>query len=335
MLVSFVIDADSFKPELAWTQAQLTANHRSLLDVWQRIGLLTHDNDTFEGSKLNQAIQSLPQKIRPLWQEILMRVPVRAKGDGWDGTVVAANIGQLRAAIPLALVDDAHAEVEFGFAEDDLFKSCAEAPEVELCRFSAAGQARRFQQALSQSGVHILAGDRFSDIWDLRFKTLAAAPIKRIAIVDRYAVSQHFLCPNTHLSGLERFLRLLDRDSTGARHVALFSAWTEEMSQGSRKTIQDIEAELRMVMNRLPVKNVKRLKITMLPNTAFRDDGHDRFLRFGEYVWDLGLGLEVLEGAFSAKRSSATFKTGVPVTGYKDIEQELSGRPQAISVEIA
>ena len=76
MLVPFVIDADSLAPDPAWTSAQHRACHKSLLDVWQRIGLLAHDGDSFDSSRLKSAIQQLPQNLRPLWQEVLQRVPL-------------------------------------------------------------------------------------------------------------------------------------------------------------------------------------------------------------------------------------------------------------------
>jgi len=332
MLVPFVIDADSFAPDPAWTPAQVRTYHESLLDVWQRIGLLVYDADSFENSKLKKAVQQLPQKLRPLWQEMLERAPLRACGIRWDGTVSFDNICQLSRITSLAFVDDARAEVEFGLTEDDLSKPAAGAPDIEVCRFISAGQARAFQQALAQSAIHIEVGDKFSDIWALRFRSLAAAPIKRVTIVDRYAVSQHFCCPQTQLSGLERFLRLLDQDADGARHVTLLSAWTADLAQ---KKLTDVEAELRIAMSRLASKKVKRLKIIMVPNAGFRDDGHDRFLRFEEYVWNIGLGLEVFEGAFAAKRSSAAFKTGPPVAGYKKVERDLAGHHQTTSVEVS
>jgi hypothetical protein len=141
-------------------------------------------------------------------------------------------------------------------------------------------------------------------------------------------------CPQTRLSGLERFLRLLDSDATGQRHVTIYSAWTADLSGENRKTIEDIENELRIVFGRLSSGNIKRIKVVMVPNTGFRDDGHDRFIRFGDYVWDIGLGLEVLDGAYSTKRSSAGFKSGIAIGGYKAVEQDLAGNPDTKSREI-
>jgi len=307
-------------------------SHKSLLDVWQRIGLLAHDADTFENSKLKQVVNQLPQKLRPLWQAMLGRMPLRSCGGAWDGTVSNGNVAQLSGNIPLAIVDDAHAEVEFGLTEDELSKPAPGAADVEVCRIISAGHSHAFQHALVQSGIHIEVGEQFGAIWSSRFKSLASTSIKSIAIVDRYAVSRHFGSSQLQLSGLERFLRLLDQDANGDRHVALYSAWTSDLFQ---KNVADVAAELSIVMGRLPVKNVKSLKIFMCPNTAFRTDAHDRFVRFGEYVWDIGLGLEVFEGMAAANKSSASFKAGGSLVSYKKVEADLCGHNQATTALVS
>lgn len=334
MLVPFVIDADSLAPDPAWTATQQRACYNGLLDVWQRTGLLAHDGESLPASRLHRAVLALPQNVRPRWQEVLERSPLLST-PRWSGNVSANTLGDFADVARLALVDDARAEVEFGLDDD-----CDEALkpingiDVSVCRLLVAGQAKAIQMATALAGSHIEAGDKFQTTWDTRFKALAIAPIKLVSIVDRYAIGQHMACPQTKLSGLERFLRLLDRDATGQRHVTIYSAWTADLSGENRKSIDDIENELRLVFGRLPCKNIKRIRVVMVPNTGFRDDGHDRFIRFGDYVWDIGLGLEVLDGAYSAKRSSAGFKSGIAVVGYKGVEQDLAGNSDTKSREI-
>lgn len=334
MLVPFVIDADSLTPDPAWTPTQQRACYNGLLDVWQRAGLLAYDGDSLHASRLHKAVQALPQNVRPRWQEVLERAPLITTPT-WNGSVSAATLGDFSVIAQLALVDDTRAEIEFGFSDD-----CDEAPQpvsgtdVSVCRLLAAGQAQAFQAAITLAGTHIEAGDTFQATWGARFKALARAPIKLVSIVDRYAVGQHMACPQTKLSGLERFLRLLDIDASGDRHITIFSAWTADLSGENRKTIEDIETELRVVFGKLRCRNVKRIKVVMVPNTGFRDDGHDRFVRFGDYVWDIGLGLEVFDGAYSAKRSSAGFKSGAAIGGYKSVEQDLAGNADTKSREV-
>jgi hypothetical protein len=334
VLVPFVIDINSLTPEPDWTPAQQRACSNGVLDIWQRIGLLAHDGDELTGSKLFQAIQKLPQKIRPQWQEMLTRLPMLIT-PGWDGNVVNATVKDFATTARLALVNEVWAEAEFNIDEEnDEVVVQANGIDVAICRIIAASHAQEFQKALAISGTHIEAGDTFQKIWDCRFNTLAKAPIKLVTIVDRYAVGQHISHSQADLSGLERFLRLLDNSASGPRHLALYSAWTAELSGENRKTIHDIDTEIREVFGRLPKKNIKRLKILMASNTEFRDDGHDRFVRFGDYVWDIGMGLEVFDGAFASSRSSAGFNTGLVVDSYKQVETDLSGHRDTKTCEI-
>lgn len=332
MLVPFVIDADSLAPDPAWTPTQQRACYNGLLDVWRRVGLLAHDGDSLHASRLYQSVQALPQKVRSLWEEVLKRSPLLTTPQ-WNGSVSATTLDDFAGVAQLALVDDTRAVVEFGFDDecDEALRQGNDGIDVSICRLLAAREAEAFQAATTLAGKHIEAGDTFQETWDTRFKTLANAPIKLISVVDRYAIGQHMACPQNRLSGLARFLRLLDKDATGHRHVTIYSAWTADLS---RKTIDDIDAELRVVFGKLPRKNVKRIKVFMVPNTGFRDAGHDRFVRFGDYVWDIGLGLEVFEGPFSAKRSSAGFKSDTAIDGYKSVEQDLAGNGDTKSREI-
>lgn len=325
MLVPFVIDTDSLTPDPAWTPAQQRACYKGLLDVWQQIGLLAHDGSTLNSSRFYQAVQALPQSVRPQWQAMLSRAPVLTTPT-WNGTVSVANLGNFSNTAQLAFVDDTRAEVEFNLSDNCDEANCStNGISINICRLLAANQALAFQDSIALAGIHIEAGDTYQATWDSRFNALAKAPIKLVSIVDRYAIGQHMVCPQTKLSGLERFLRLLDSNATGPRHLTVYSAWTAELSGENKKTIDDIEKELRLVFSRLTNKKVQRINVYMVPNTGFRDDGHDRFVRFGDYVWDIGLGLEVFDGAFAVRRSSAGFKSGVAVAGYKQVEEDLAG----------
>jgi len=334
MLVPFVIDADSLAPDQGWTPTQQRACYNGLLDVWQRTGLLAHDGDSLSASRLHHAVQSLPQNIRTRWQEVLERAPLLTTPH-WNGSVSVTTLGDFAGVAQLALVDDTRAEVEFGFDDecDEALRPC-NGIDVSVCRLLAAGQANAFQAATALAGKHIEARDPFQATWNTRFKALAIAPIKLVSVVDRYVIGQHMACPQTRRSGLDRFLWLLDNDATGHRHITIYSAWTADLSGTNKKTIADIEAELRVVFGKLPRKNIKRIKVFMAPNSSFRDNGHDRFVRFGDYVWDIGLGLEVFDGPYSAKRSSAGFKSGTAIGSYKSVEQDLAGNGDTKSMEI-
>lgn len=334
MLVPFAIDAESLTPDGDWTPAQQLACHRSLLDTWQKIGLLAHDGQVFQNSRIKAAIDALPQKLRPLWQELIERLPVVPCDSDWDGIACNNNgcLDSLAESVKVVLLDDTKAEVEFGLDEAELTCTLASHPSLEICRILAAAQAKTFSEALIVAGQHIPAGQTYTDLWRTRFERLAKAPIKQITIVDRYAVSQHYECPQDKLSGLERFLRLLDADAPGKRYVTLYSAWTPELNQRN-VALDDVQAEVNAILGHLPRRVTRRVKIVMLPNNAFGDLHHDRFIRFGEYVWDIGLGVKVFEGAFVAETSTTSFKTGLQVTTYKGSEEVLSRDARAREIE--
>jgi len=336
MLVPFAIDAESLDPDGGWSPAQVVTCHKNLLDTWQRIGILVHDGDDFVGSRLRQAIDALPLKLRLLWQELVERLPMLPADPQWDGIARNnnGNLDALATSANVALLDDVKAEVEFGLDETELSRVLPSHPGLELCRLLAAPQAQFFEDALSFSGQHIPANQTYSELWASRFAVLARAPIKRITIVDRYAVSQHYECPQDRLSGLERFLRLMDYDATGRRYVTLYSAWTSELNQ-LKVTLEDIRTELREILGHLPKGHVKHIKIIMLPNADFGHLHHDRFIRFGDYVWDIGLGVKVFEGAFVAEQSTAGFKAGLQADSYKQAEAGLSAHVRAKYIDVA
>jgi hypothetical protein len=333
MLVPFVIDADSLSPDPVWTPAQSRSCHKDLLDVWQQVGLLVHDSDRFDGSRLNLAVQKLPQGLRALWLEALEHVPLRPAANGWAGSVSQADVAKIHVLAKLALVDDTRAEVEFSMSvnDDEISITPQNGSNLDICRLLTANQAAHFRKALGITGIHIEASDTYEVIWETRFHALAAAPLKLVSIVDRYAMKQHIECPQTKLSGIERFLRLLDRDAAGPRHVTVFSAWTAELHG---KSMTQLEQDIRNVLARLPNKNVKRVKLHMVPNEAFGKEAHDRFIRFGRYVWDLGSGMSVFDGPSAAARCAASFKTGTMIRSYEDAERNLANADKAKFVEV-
>jgi len=322
MLVPFVIDADSLTPDPSWSAAQALSYNRSLLNIWKKIGLLVYDGESLDGSKIYQSVKQMPQKIRPLWIEMLETAPIKSCA-GWKGSVTLDRLSEFSEQAKLALVDDTRAELEFNITEDGLDGSVlADNGDlvVDICRLIASDKARQFTTALEMADGHIEPGSTFQNTWDLRFKKFAFVNIKRISIIDRYALPNHISHDQSQLSGLERFLRLLDEDARGRRYVTLFSANVKKLNT---KSIQDIESNLQILLSRLPRKNIKKIKVFLLPNHYFGKMSHDRFVKFGNYVWDLGVGLDIFDGGSSKIRSAATLKSWESVKSYKNVEDEL------------
>ena len=334
MLVPFVIDVESLSPDPAWTPAITRKCHLDLLQVCQSVGLLVHDGERFESSNLKRALDGLPSNLRSLWHAMLERSPPVPCRQGWLGSVTREVAPTICSFASAALVDDVRAEAEFGLSEDQDETTLAESDGggLAICRLVSVNHASVFKRALEKSEDFIEAGEPYEEIWRIRFRSLANAPtIKKIAIVDRYAVERHFRCPQHWLSGIERFLRLLDGDASGDRYVSLFAAWTAELRDKSQN---DVQTELAEVVSRLPRGKIRRLEVFMLPNSEFGTRARDRFVRFDRYVWDLGHGLDVFEGPTAHIRCSASFKTN-SADGYKRVESELENHPDTKRIKIS
>ena len=336
MLVPFAIDAESLSaPDLPWTAPAMRACSRNLLDFWRHLGLLVHDGERFDGSKLQQAVAGLPPNLRALWQAMLQHNPPIPGGAGWDGTLHPALSDALRATFDVGFVDDTKAFVEFGMTEeqDEALLPRAEAPACVVCRLSLAHQASVVAQAQTLAQQNIQAGETWQTIWRTRFHRLAAAPsplVKVVTIVDRFALERHVRGKRHSLSGLERFLRELDKDAPAARSVWLYTALTPALAQIGRDELQD---ELARVLGRLTHHRLRWLKLCLIDNTVFGRLMPDRYVRFNGYVWTLGHGLECLEGPQATRLNLASFKTSG--NDLKQLEQELLAHAEPVKIHAA
>jgi hypothetical protein len=261
-----------------------------------------------------------------------------------SGAVAPDTVSDIGGVVSVGLVDDTRAFVEFEIGEDQdekLVLTAGGRP-LAICRLCAANHASVFQQATQIANRSIEAGERYEAIWEPRFKSLASAAcesVKKISIVDRYTVEQFFKCiaiPG-RVSGLERFLRLLDQDAGGVRYVSVFAEKTDTLSANLRNEFGGvrvaIETKFSELLRRLPAGNVKRLQVHMVPSDGIRMHARDRFVRFGPYRWDLGHGLDVFQGPAARHGCSASFNG--EWASAKRVEDALETYGGAVRVKIA
>lgn len=337
MLVPFAIDAHSLDPDVAWTPATIRTCYQGFLDAWERYGLLVHDSEQFENSVLFKTISTaaLPPKIKIPLLALLERNPPVPCGNAWGGVITPETILSCAPSAAIALIDDTHAMLDFGFGDDEderpLQTNAGES--IDICRFQSVRRAAVFRRADALASKHIEPNDTWQNIWSSRFAGLAGAPIKHISIVDRYAAKQHSFCSQTQLSGLARFLKQLCGANGIKRTITVFSAWTEDLKRS--RSFDDIKREVGEIVQNLGLASIRRLTLCILPDTEFGRLAHDRFIRFGEsYVWDIGIGLDAFQGPCAGRSSSATFESGLAVPGYVEIEDGLRNAKEATQIRV-
>lgn len=341
MLVPFVIDADSLAPDPDWSPATLESCHDDTLDLWRRFGLLLHDGDSWEQSRLKEAVEKLPQKQRNLWQDMLKHFPsIRCSGD-WNGSVGAQTASALCSNAALALVNDFCAELEFEIPQDEreTIRRCSNGEQLVICRLQLGRHCSVVKSAHALATKDIEPGDTYKSIWDGRFHTLASATsgLKYVSIVDRYAIEQHFKCPRTYLSGLNRFLKLLNQESGLPTYLKVYSCLTKKWKEEVGVSIEDVSREVHHILDRLPRGGIKRLDVYMVPNDVFRREAHRRHVRFARdgfsgFVWQLDIGLRVFEGPVARERCGATFVLSDGT--HRRVEEELKNHKGTVKIKI-
>lgn len=334
MLVPFVIDADSLAPDNGQTPSKARQVHLDLLTVWQELGVLVHDGDKYQGSGLERAVGKLPQYLRSLWMKTLEHAPRLAFVGTWNGTLARESLTILSAQARLGLLDDTNAYIHFGLdenANEDEIQIELDDRAFSICRLHTANRATEFLAAAKLAKSEIRKGETYDEIWNSRIKPLAQAPVKHVSVVDRYAVMRHFQCKSHVLSGIERFIRLLESTATGPRYLTIYSAWTEEIRSLS---IEDINREFRYIINKNVRQHIGEINIIMVGNAEFGQESHGRFVRFDDHAWVIDVGIEVFEGPCAKVRSDSFFISGGEVREKKEREFALKACSTAKSTRV-
>jgi hypothetical protein len=335
MLVPFVIDCESLAPDCDWPDDVIVDVYGDLLSQWRLFGLLVHDGNKFEKSKLSDAVQNcLPYKFRDSWLRTRGKATMMG-AKGWDGHVVNEPkiLKKLSRICRVALVDEERAFAEFDFEEGQRSVCLDDYGGLEICRISKIARSNAFQQALALEKENIVKGELCQDVWNQRFHSLAISPIKTIVLVDRYAVKNLHNCVYVVSSGVARFLRHLNSCCNSKKHLKLISAWPS----GLGLTLSDIEPMLLEILSELSSDFIDRITLVMVPDPLMRQDGHDRFIRFGDYAWELTLGFSVLfEEEVVMRPMQATFKNQIASPHYSNTELELErhAKPKIITVRV-
>lgn len=334
MLIPFVIDVDGLKSDPGEEVFQTRAAHERVIDMWLQRGLLIVDEREDGESELLEVIERLPQKLRNYWLEA-WKNSLHLSVKGWDGVVTRDRLERLCAIdadgthqLRLAVVDDVRALEDFDLDEEELETAVCigEGTEITVSRMSSVDRSRPIRELEELASRDVERGESWKKIWEERFEILIEAPgLVYVNVVDRYALAGLWSAPQSRLSGLERFLKLVKDSAKEKRYVKIFSAITRDMGP---LALSEIEDELRKRCSYLSGGRLKKIDFYLLSDGEFGNISHDRFVRFGGkagagYVWDLGCGLEIFEAETAYRRSHARFEGRRHACCRRETEEEV------------
>ncbi|MGD0962014.1 MAG: hypothetical protein ABSB19_19570 [Methylomonas sp.] len=131
------------------------------------------------------------------------------------------------------------------------------------------------------------------------------------------ALQIHFDSPRH--SGLLNFLTRLAAAAGGLKHVTVYSA---EIPLAAA----DIETELQAVCDALPNRSIDTLSLNIIPDPVFAIAAPDSFIRFENYVWDIGCGLRLFSYPETHALTLCGFKGGAVIEAYRRIERHLDAQ---------
>ncbi len=337
MLLPMEIDLSHLKSTgFGEPEVRVRNSHADFLEVWMRHGILIYGGREFHQSPIMSQVVQLSPDLRKSWQTAFQHCPrVRSNNPDWDGLVDPADLSKSVENPTLIIVEDSTAESLYKVSSSDYSAlKDVSGRTVEVVRFTCIRRSRLIQETAELSGSQIKSGEKFESLWSRRFLWLARAEnLRQISVVDGWAfknseVKKEFSI--NEVSGSRRFLKYLCRSTSSEKYVKFYTSWGGEDSEwtsAERKWhgmefARLIQAEMRECAN----GNVKEVDLHIIRQSDFKRIYHDRYIRFGNYIVDLGNGLLCFEGADEVRSTvTSSFKSGKKVAeDYRKGEINLS-----------
>jgi len=267
----------------------LRAAHERVIDCWSDFGILVLEGPNAQARTLIEAVQSLPEELRTMWEKALKKNRVFKGGPDWLGLGNVHQLSDLDQAprfIDLACFSEEKAST---LLEPDQW-SVFPQPSLEVCRFGYLDRSETFLQSKTLAHGSIEKGASIETVWKRRFSPLARV-YRNVCLIDRYALSSHRYCKEERAtkSGLEF---LIEKLGTGSRpsKLRIVTATNDEYSKEFAGSM------LKRIAGNPKYEQLKEVILFIADDSLFRRFVHYRSIRFGRVFCQLDTGLEVLEG---------------------------------------
>lgn len=185
----------------------------------------------------------------------------------------------------------------------------------EIVKVDGINRSKFFKVCENYSKTDIQRGDSIDEIWRTRFLGVAKH-CSTITIIDRYLFKNLESDLNVRATSIKKFADLL-RPLNKTFSLNIYSSGLDKDS-GRHLCIEKYFRNNEKLLDRLG-DVFSYIEISSCSDEKFRDDSHDRFIRFDDFVISVGIGFEIFR-AFPIK--AATFS--VKNVSYTNFTQTLS-----------
>ncbi|CAB3804898.1 hypothetical protein [Pararobbsia alpina] len=236
------------------------------------------------------SIEGLPVALRQLWKEAFRQNKRRPCGVDWDGVIDEAACAKLIDEIELLLLETTRATLLGNLPDEALSARLPGLPGLEICRFHAFGESEGVAASRLKTTESLIAGSDCAAEWKRRFGSWVLA-CDNATLVDRYALKDHIraLAEGT-VSGIWRALEEFSRRRCDRRVALDLFIGNHDVSPAQ---IGAFESQL---YDRLRDAGIRKLRLTVAPDNAFRDFCHHRYMRCDYVVFGLDKGFQPFTG---------------------------------------
>ncbi len=269
MLTRFSVDPDAL---LSASEGE----HKRLIRLWSRYGVLCHNATSFSESELFKVLDELPQAARKLWKSTARKAwlkPAPAEWKGWLGLEDRpGEASALNGNVDLAGLEETRLEL----LKDDLEQTC---PDVEISLIKNLDNSVGFGRS-RELAEKFIRDVSVEDIWTQRFDLMANLT-HFVTIVDSYALDPD------NVAGLRQFLLRLDAAHETRTRVTVYAAY----GRGGQ-TCEDASSRVCSIGKELCRGGVGDIDLLLLSFSDFNKKVlRDRFVVFDRIVVELGHGV--------------------------------------------
>ncbi|MFM5668716.1 hypothetical protein ACET7G_10060 [Aeromonas hydrophila] len=316
MRTEFYLDKETLS-DICFLSDENPAAHDLLLKTWYELGIFIMPIGRPEHAK--EIVNSVPEKYRKKWQEALTGFPISRLNKEMSYLSQyqsEISLNPLYGEIKSLLVS---ANTEYSFIDKTVEHKLLNNNQNEAIRASHIANSLFFKKSEQLKDKQISKDELPDEIWESRFHALSKHE-KNIFIVDRYLGDR--VLKSTKSGKLRNnslyFLLKKLRDYPSSFNISIFTDGKE------------INSPIHNALNSF-IENQKHLferftsfEIMSIRSICFDELTHDRYIRIGSNLCEVGIGMEIFE-LDSKRRTSFSMKVANKTDVYS-LEEEIKNK---------
>ena len=316
MRVEFYLDKETLS-DFCFCTENNPAAHDLLLKTWHESGVFMLPKNRPE--HIQEVMNTVPTKFKKRWQEALIKFPRAEVNHNIPYLSQVPNdfvVSQLSKDIKSLLVSS---NMDYSFIDKDTEHRWVVDKKTEAVRASHIASSLLFNECAVLREKQISANELPSQIWNSRFDSLFKHE-KNICIVDRYfaeRIAESIRKGKLQNNSLHFLLKEIGKYKS-KYNLSIFTDGKEKDGVVHKTILKFIQE------NKAMLSNIVNFQFMSIRSICFKESTHDRYIRIGNNLCEVGLGMEIFElecnrrTSFSMKNALNTDVTELEIKCRKD-----------------